>query len=86
MFTLLISGCINRDEIYANPPAKLTESINAILPAATEYVKHQEKIAQEKGEPLNEQALAIAKRIGIKHPEKCIFTTATRFHSLQIQH
>ncbi|WP_233219380.1 DUF4157 domain-containing protein [Photobacterium sp. GB-3] len=70
MFTLLISGCINRDEIYANPPAKLTESINAILPAATEYVKQQEKIAQEKGEPLNEQALAIAKRIGIQHPEK----------------
>ena len=70
MSTLLISGCINRDEIYANPPAKLTESINTILPPATEYVKQQEKIAQVKGEPLNEQELAIAKRIGIQHPEK----------------
>lgn len=70
VFTVLISGCINRDEIYANPPAKLTDSINAILPAATEYVKKQEKVAQENGVPLNEQALTMAKRIGIQHPEK----------------
>ncbi|MGF1694368.1 hypothetical protein L4C54_01695 [Vibrio lamellibrachiae] len=67
---VVISGCEDKTEVYANPPSYLVEQINAYFPLSIKYVKKNEEIALSQGEPLREQYLEIANKIGIKHPEK----------------
>jgi len=67
---ILITGCINRDEIYANPPAELIHYVDEILPAAEHFVYKNEREALEKGNKLNQEQTDIARRVGLKHPEK----------------
>ena len=68
--TLLIGGCINRDEIYANPPKELIDYVDEILPAAEQFVYKNEREALENGTKLNEKQMDIALKVGIKHPQK----------------
>lgn len=68
--TLLIGGCINRDEIYSNPPKELIDYVDEILPAAEQFVYKNEREALENGTKLNEKQMDIALKVGIKHPQK----------------
>lgn len=29
---LVLTGCVNRDEIYANPPQELVDGVNQLMP------------------------------------------------------
>ena len=74
-FVVLLSvatllGCVNRDEIYANPPEELVQQVNGLLSLAEDFVLAKEKEAIEKGIPLTSYQLEVAKKIGLKHPEK----------------
>lgn len=64
-----ISGCVNRDEIYANPPHALIEHIDQILPAAEQFALKNESEALESGKPLTEEQLFMASQIGLKDPK-----------------
>ncbi|WP_394247077.1 hypothetical protein [Vibrio profundi] len=70
LLVFLISGCINRDEIYANPPAELINYVDQILPAAEQFVSENEQVALERGIQLNQEQMKLALRVGLKHPEK----------------
>ncbi len=63
-------GCVNRNEISANPPEELIQQVRALLPLAEEYVFSNEKEALENGIALNSYQLVIANKIGLKNPEK----------------
>jgi len=63
-------GCANRNEMYASPPDELIQQVSALLPLAEEYVLSNEKEALENGIPLNSYQLVIARKIGLKNPEK----------------
>ncbi len=74
-FVVLLSittllGCANRNEIYANPPEELIQQVRVLLPLAEEYAFSNEKEALENGIALNSYQLVIAKKIGLKNPEK----------------
>ncbi|WP_295891424.1 hypothetical protein [uncultured Vibrio sp.] len=66
----IMSGCVNRDEIYANPPTELVEYVERLMPEAEKFVNENESIALENGIPLTEKQLTIAENVGVKHPEK----------------
>lgn len=70
LVVFLVTGCINRDEIYANPPAELTDYVNEILPAAEQFVSENEREALDKGIELNASQMEMAQRVGLQHPEK----------------
>ncbi|MFO6425066.1 DUF4157 domain-containing protein [Motilimonas sp. KMU-193] len=65
-----VAGCVNRDEIYANPPAELVAYVDQIMPAATEFVTTHEALALQHGQPLTSAQLKIAKKVGLQHAEK----------------
>jgi hypothetical protein len=74
-FVVLLSittllGCTNRNEMYANPPDELIQQVSALLPLAEEFVFSNGKEALENGIALNSHQLIIAKKIGLKNPEK----------------
>lgn len=64
-----LSGCANRDEMYANPPAYMVEQIDELLPAAERFLAKNQAEALEKGVALTPSQIALAKRVGIKQPE-----------------
>ncbi|TKF18030.1 hypothetical protein FCV43_16890 [Vibrio genomosp. F6] len=66
----LVLGCKDKSEVYSNPPAHLVEQIDAYFPLSIKYVRNNENIALSQGEALLPQYLEIARKIGIKHPEK----------------
>ncbi len=70
LLTLAVTGCVNRDEIYANPPAELVTYVDQIMPAATAFVTENEQVALQKGIPLTAVQLAIADKVGLQHGEK----------------
>ncbi len=67
---VLALGCQDKAKVYENPPGHLVEQIEAYFPLSIKYVRKNEEIALTRGEPLLPQYLEIARRIGIKHPEK----------------
>ncbi len=66
----VLGGCENRDEIYANPPVELIEYVDGILPAAEQFVYRNEQTALENGVELNEKQMDIARKVGLKNPER----------------
>ncbi|GHA39496.1 hypothetical protein GCM10007086_11090 [Photobacterium aphoticum] len=66
---LVLTGCVNRDEIYANPPQELVDGVNQLMPAASEFVHEAEREALANGIPLTEQQVALADTLGVLHPE-----------------
>jgi len=46
------------------------QQFEMLLPLAVEWAKEQEAIVLKSGEPLNQEELAYAQKIGILHPEK----------------
>nr|WP_238486434.1 DUF4157 domain-containing protein [Motilimonas eburnea] len=70
LLILAVSGCVNRDEIYANPPAELVTYVDQIMPAATAFVTENEQVALQKGSPLTAAQLVIADKIGLQDAEK----------------
>lgn len=64
-----LSGCANRDAMYANPPANMVEEVEQLLPTAEQFVAKNQAEALEKGVPLNPSQLELAKRIGLQQPE-----------------
>ncbi|USH03803.1 hypothetical protein K6Q96_07380 [Grimontia kaedaensis] len=68
--TLVATGCVNRDEIYANPPQELIDGVEQLMPAAAKFTHEAEAEALEKGIPLTPQQVLIAEKMGVKHPEK----------------
>ncbi|PMN91638.1 hypothetical protein [Enterovibrio norvegicus] len=67
---LVLTGCVNRDEIYANPPQELIDGVNKLMPAASEFVHDAQKEALEHGLPLTDAQILTAKEMGVQHPEK----------------
>ncbi|MEZ8025980.1 hypothetical protein A1OW_19530 [Enterovibrio norvegicus] len=67
---LVLTGCVNRDEIYANPPQELIDGVNKLMPAASEFVHDAQKEALKNGQPLTDAQIVIAKEMGVQHPEK----------------
>ncbi|MDD1794555.1 hypothetical protein LRP50_15590 [Enterovibrio sp. ZSDZ42] len=67
---LVLTGCVNRDEIYANPPQKLIDGVEQLMPAASEFVHEAQQEALENGIPLTEAQIVVAKEMGVQHPEK----------------
>lgn len=67
---ILVSGCVNRDEIYANPPQNLVQHVEKLLPAAEKFVSENELKALENGIALNPVQLTIASKVGLTSPEK----------------
>ncbi len=67
---LTLIGCEDKAAQYANPPSRLTEQIDAYYPLSLKYVRKNEAIVLEQGKPLSPQFIEIARKIGIKHPEK----------------
>ena len=65
----IMSGCVNRDEIYANPPQELVEYVDRLMPEAEKFVNKNELIALNNGIPLTEKQLTIAEKVGIKSPD-----------------
>ncbi len=66
----IMSGCVNRDKIYANPPQELVEYVDRLMPEAEKFVNENESIALENGIPLTENQLNIATKVGVKFPDK----------------
>ncbi|EPW6854160.1 hypothetical protein ACWOVA_004405 [Vibrio parahaemolyticus] len=76
LVAFLIGGCVNRDEVYANPPVELIEYVDGVLPAAEQFVYENERKALENGIKLNAKQMDIARKVGLKYPEK------VRLHSV----
>ncbi len=70
LVTGLVVGCVDKDNVYANPPQALIEQIEQLLPAAEQFVLENESEAMESGVPLTGPQLTIASDIGIENPEK----------------
>ncbi|MBD1559895.1 hypothetical protein HC752_23510 [Vibrio sp. S9_S30] len=66
----IMSGCVNRDKIYANPPQELVEYVDRLMPEAEKFVNENESIALENGIPLTDKQLTIAAKVGVKSPKK----------------
>lgn len=67
---LALTACKNKDEIYANPPQQMVDGVEALMPAAKEFVFTAQDEALEQGPPLSEYYLDIAKELGVQYPEK----------------
>ncbi|MEZ8144214.1 hypothetical protein A1OQ_15760 [Enterovibrio norvegicus FF-162] len=65
-----LTGCVNKDEIYANPPQELTEGVNKLMPAANNFVHNAQDEALKNGIPLTDAEMTIAKVMGVQQPEK----------------
>ncbi|MDF4518508.1 hypothetical protein P3485_22115 [Vibrio parahaemolyticus] len=70
LVAFLIGGCVNRDEVYATPPVELIEYVDGVLPAAEQFVYENERKALENGIKLNAKQMDIARKEGLKYPEK----------------
>ena len=70
LVAFLIGGCVNRDEVYANPPVELIEYVDGVLPAAEQFVYENERKALDNGIKLNAKQMDIARKVGLKYPEK----------------
>lgn len=67
---VIVMGCVNRDNIYANPPRELVENVEALLPAAVAFVRENEAVAREKGIALDASESMIAAKVGLKQPNR----------------
>ncbi|WP_028025308.1 hypothetical protein [Enterovibrio calviensis] len=67
---LALAGCVNRDEIYANPPQQLIDGVEQLMPSASEFVHEAQKEALLNGIPLTDAQIMVAKEMGVQQPEK----------------
>lgn len=67
---MALSGCINRDAIYANPPPELLKQLDLLLPAANRFVEESEAAAMANGVALDDKQQALARSLGIREVER----------------
>ena len=61
-----------------NPSPELLRAIEAYVPQASAELRKSEAVALQKGRALTDEELVLAKRVGVKHPEKIrIYFTST---------
>jgi hypothetical protein len=66
----MVMGCQDKIELYENPPEYLLQQVEPYYPLAIKFVRDNEQVALSKGIPLLPQYLEIARRVGVKYPEK----------------
>ncbi|MGF1734448.1 hypothetical protein [Photobacterium satsumensis] len=67
---LFLTACVDKDEIYQNPPEDLMNQMALILPLANDFVAKNQQEALDNGVALTSTQMELAKRVGIQHPDK----------------
>lgn len=65
----ILFGCVSRQDQFADPPTEARAQVEALAPLVIEYVRRTEANGLSVGVPLSVSERAVAKEVGVTHPE-----------------